>query len=100
MGQPIVKKLQFIKKDLNIPVKKGKMPKKSAKEIINPDNKRIKIFCINIRPGRPEFPAAQPTASGRPINYTIFDHCKKFLVASRTWYNRRKKIKKNLFVPV
>ena len=27
------------------------MPKKSAKEIINPDIKRITIFCINIRPG-------------------------------------------------
>jgi hypothetical protein len=43
----------LIKKDFDMPVKKGKMSKKSAKEIINPDIKRIKIFCINIRPGRP-----------------------------------------------
>jgi hypothetical protein len=34
-----------------MPVKKRKMSKKSAKEIINPDIKRITIFCINIRPG-------------------------------------------------
>jgi len=42
----------LIKKDFDMPVKKGKMPKKSAKEMIYPDNKRIKIFCINNRPGR------------------------------------------------
>ncbi len=29
-----------------MPVKKGKMPKKSAKEMINPENKRITIFGI------------------------------------------------------
>ena len=31
-----------------MPVKKGKMPKKSAKEMIYPDNKRITIFCIRL----------------------------------------------------
>jgi len=44
------KKLKLIKKDFNMPVKKGKKSKKSAKEIIYPDRKRITIFCINIRP--------------------------------------------------
>ena len=38
--------------NFDMSVKKGKMPKKSAKEMINRDNKRITIFCINIRPGR------------------------------------------------
>jgi hypothetical protein len=34
------------------------MPKKSAKEIIDPDNKRITIICIN---------------NNRPINNTTFN---------------------------
>jgi hypothetical protein len=35
-----------------MPVKYRKLSKKSAKEIINPDIKRITVFCIKIRPGR------------------------------------------------
>jgi hypothetical protein len=38
LGQPIGKNLQLIKKDFDMPVRKGKMPKKSVKEMINPDN--------------------------------------------------------------
>jgi hypothetical protein len=65
----------LIKKKFDMPVKKGKMTKKSAKEMINPDNKRITIFCINIRPGRsasrqprsdrPDFSTAGWAAAGR-----------------------------------
>ncbi len=46
--------------------KKRKMSKKSAKEIIYRDFKRITIFCINIRPG---WNWSRP---GRPINNTNY----------------------------
>ena len=44
------KKLQLIKQEFNMPVKNRKLSKKSAKEISNPDIKRITIFGIKIRP--------------------------------------------------
>ena len=51
------------------------MSKKSAKEIINPDIKRTKIFCINIRPGRPP-PADRLTTL---YNLANFNKNKPFL---------------------
>jgi hypothetical protein len=51
-----------------MPVEKGKMPKKSEKEMIKPDNKRITTFCINFRPGRSA--SRQP----RPGRLTTLEH--------------------------
>jgi hypothetical protein len=56
----------LIKKDFDMPVKKGKMPKKSANEMIYPYNKRITTFCINIRPGRS---ASRQPRPGRPVGF-------------------------------
>ena len=50
MSSTIGKKLQLIEKDFNMPVKNRKLSKKSEKETINPDIKRIAIFCTKIRP--------------------------------------------------
>jgi hypothetical protein len=50
------------------------MPKYSAKEMINPNKKRITIFCIDIRPGRSASRQPRPGrpdfSAARPINNT------------------------------
>jgi hypothetical protein len=70
MSPTIGKKFQFIEKDFNMPVTNLKLSKKSEKEIINPDIKRIAVFCTKIRPGRSASRGLVARIRRRTINNT------------------------------